>query len=58
MHMDKVLAAGALVQVVDILGHQGDRTWQQTLEASQRIVGGIGVNLGLLQLFAAGVVKA
>ncbi len=57
VHMDEVLAAGTLVQIVDVLGDQGDRTRQETLEASQRIVGRIGMNLGLLQLFAAGVVK-
>ncbi len=58
VHMDKVLAASALVQIVDVLGDQGDRAGQQSLEAGQRIVGRIRMDLGLLQLFAAGVVKA
>lgn len=58
VHMDKVLAARALVQIVDVLGDQSHRTGQQSFEAGQRIVGRIRVNLGLLQLFAAGVVKA
>ena len=57
VHMDKVLAAGTLVQIVDVLGDQGDRTGQEPLKAGQRIVSGIGVNLGLLQLCAARVVK-
>ncbi|MNP69642.1 hypothetical protein D3C76_1657660 [compost metagenome] len=56
--MDEVLAARTLVQVVDVLGDQGDAPRQQAFQPGQGVVGRIGVDLGLLQLLATRVVEA
>ncbi len=58
VHVDEILAAGALVQVVDVLGDQGHASRQQALEAGQGIVGRVGMDLVPLQLMASRVVEA
>lgn len=44
MHVEKALRAGALVQVIDILGDQQQLSGPFRVEASKRLVGGIGLD--------------
>jgi len=49
VHVQWLPAAGALVQVVDVLGHQQEFPGMFVLEFRQRQVGGIGLDAGAAQ---------
>ena len=55
VHVDDALVAGALVQVVDVLGHHQHRARVLALELGQGMVGGVGP--GLDQVDPTGVVE-
>ena len=58
MHVDEVARPGALVQVVDVLGHHQHLARPVLLEAGERFVRGVRLNAGAEQLAAALVVEA
>ena len=43
MHMDQLLAAGSLMQAVDILGHSKDVAFMVSFEPGQRNMSGVGL---------------
>ena len=57
MHMQQLAAAGALVEVVDVLGDEQEFALVFALEAGQRPMGGIGLDARHLQMLSALVVK-
>ena len=57
MHVDDVLRAGHLVQRVDVLGDDGDGAAVPCFEPGQRMVGGVGRDLGRTEQAARLVVE-
>lgn len=57
MHVQHPLAAGAFMQVIDILRDQQEVVPQPLFQIRQRAVSGVGRDLRRLQLAAARVVK-
>jgi hypothetical protein len=57
MHVDEVAAAGAFVQVVDVLGDQRHLAGPAGLELRQREMGRIRGNIPRQQALPAGIVE-
>ncbi len=57
MHVNEIAAAGPLVQVVDVLGHDDDFARPFALELGQGKVGGVGGDARVGQSAAPGVVE-
>ena len=57
MHVDEGPCAGALVQVVDVLGHHQDLARPLAFEPRQRQMGGVRLHVGAQQAAAALVVE-
>jgi len=57
MHVQQVLRAGPVVQVINILGHQRHRAGMLLLQQGKSKVRGIGLDARLLQLVTTLVVK-